>query len=98
MPHQSFLCHDIPFGLGTDNQSYNPFHTLWAAMARRERRSRAVFCGVEAQRGSLEAGKLADLTTLSDDPLQMPEASLPDLHAHLTFVGGRIVHASEVMS
>jgi predicted amidohydrolase YtcJ len=114
VPHQSFLDHDIPFGLGTDNKPYNPFHTLWAAVARRERRSGAVigaeqclsraqalhaftmggavFCGVEAQRGSLEVGKLGDLAVLSDDPLQIPEERLPDLHAHLTFVGGRVVY------
>ena len=77
VPHQAFLEHHIPFGLGTDNKPYNPFHTLWAAVARRERRSNAVigpaqclsrlqalhaftmggavFCGVENQRGSLEA-------------------------------------------
>ena len=116
VPHQSFLDHDIPFGFGTDNKPYNPFYTLWAAVARRERRSDAVigseqclsraqalhaftmggavFCGVEAQRGSLEAGKLADLAVLSDDPLRIPESDLPDLHAHLTFVGGRVVYDS----
>jgi predicted amidohydrolase YtcJ len=119
VPHQSFRDHDIPFGFGTDNKPYNPFHTLWAAVARRERRSGAVigpeqclsrvqalhaftmggtvFCGVEAQRGSLEAGKLADLAVLSDDPLQVPEEELPDLHAHLTFVGGRVVYDSGVV-
>ncbi len=114
VPHRAFLDHGIPFGLGTDNKPYNPFHTLWAAVARRERRSGvvigpaqclsrtqalhaftmggAVFCGVEAQRGSLEAGKLADLAVLSDDPLQVPEERLPDLQADLTFVGGRVVY------
>lgn len=119
VPHQAFLDHGIPFGFGTDNKPYNPFHTLWAAVARRERRSGtiigpeqclsraqalhaftmggAVFCGVEAQRGSLEAGKLADLVVLSDDPLQIPEAGLPDLHAHLTFVGGHVVYDSGVV-
>jgi hypothetical protein len=119
VPHHSFLDHGIPFGLGTDNKPYNPFHTLWAAVARRERRSGAiigpeqclsraqalhaftmggaVFCGVEAQRGSLEARKLADLVVLSDDPMQVPEAGLPDLYAHLAFVGGHVVYDSGVV-
>jgi hypothetical protein len=94
-------------------------HALWAAVARRERRSGAVigpeqclsraqalhaftmggavFCGVEAQRGSLEARKLADLVVLSDDPMQVPEAGLPDLYAHLAFVGGHVVYDSGVV-
>jgi len=106
-------------GLGADNKPYNPFHTLWAAVARRERRSGtvigpeqylsraqalhaltmggAVFCGVEVQQGSLEPEKLDDLAVLSDDPLQMPEENLPDLHAHLTFVGGQTVYDSGVV-
>lgn len=119
VPHQWFLDHGIPFGLGTDNKPYNPFHTLWSAIARRERRTGAVigpqqrlsraqalraftmggavFCGVEAQRGSLEVGKLADLAVLSHDPLEVPEETLPELHAHLTLVGGRVVHDSGIL-
>jgi predicted amidohydrolase YtcJ len=114
VPHRSFLEHGIPFGFGTDNKPYNPFHTLWAAVARRERRSGAVvgpaqrlsrtealhaftiggavFCGVEQHRGSLEAGKIADLAVLSADPLHIAEDRLPDLYAHRTMVGGRVVH------
>jgi hypothetical protein len=114
VPHQDFLQFGIPFGMGTDNKPYNPFHTLWAAVTRRERLSGAIigpqqrltrlqalraftmggayFCGEEARRGSLEVGKLADLAVLSDDPLQVPDERLPDLYAHLTIVGGRVVH------
>jgi predicted amidohydrolase YtcJ len=116
VPHQDFLQHGIPFGMGTDNKPYNPFHTLWAAVARSERRTGAIigpqqcltrmqalraftlggayFCGVEAQRGSLEVGKLADLAVVSADPLQAPDAQLPNLHAHLTMVGGQVVYDS----
>jgi predicted amidohydrolase YtcJ len=57
----------------------------------------AVFCSVEAQRGSLEPGKLADLAVLADDPLQILEENLPDLHAHLTFAGGQMVYDSEAV-
>ena len=114
VPHQDFLRYDIPFGMGTDNKPYNPFHTLWAAVTRHERRTGAIigasqrltrlqalraftlggaaFCGVENQRGSLEAGKLADLAVLSDDPLDVPDDRLPNLHADLTLVGGRVVY------
>jgi hypothetical protein len=54
----------------------------------------AVFCGVEHQRGSLEAGKLADLVVLSDDPFDVSDDHLPDLHADLTLIGGRVVYDS----
>jgi hypothetical protein len=116
VPHQDFLRYDIPFGMGTDNKPYNPFHTLWAAVTRQERRTGAVigatqrltrlqalraftvggavFCGVEHQRGSLEAGKLADLVVLSDDPFDVSDDHLPDLHADLTLIGGRVVYDS----
>lgn len=57
----------------------------------------AYFCGVETQRGSLQVGKLADLAVLSDDPLQVPEERLPDLQAHLTLVGGRVVYDGGVL-
>ncbi len=114
VPHADFLRSGLPFGLGTDNKPYNPFHTLWAAVARRERHSGACvgpgqrltrqqalraftmggafFSGEEAVKGSLEPGKLADLAVLSADPLEGPDEDLRDLRAHLTMVGGRIVH------
>jgi predicted amidohydrolase YtcJ len=48
----------------------------------------------EARKGTLEAGKLADLVVLGEDPLTCPEADLKDLPVLLTAVGGRIVHRS----
>jgi hypothetical protein len=52
----------------------------------------AYCCFDEARRGSLAPGKLADLVVLSDDPLTVPEAALPDLRVELTLVGGRVAH------
>jgi predicted amidohydrolase YtcJ len=46
----------------------------------------------EDVKGTVEAGKLADLVVLSDDPLTCAETSLRDITADLTIVGGRIVH------
>jgi len=48
----------------------------------------------EGSKGSLEAGKLADLAVLSADPLTVEEAKLRDISAVMTVVGGRIVHAT----
>jgi predicted amidohydrolase YtcJ len=39
VPHRSFLAQGIPFAMGTDNKPYNPFQTLWAAVARQDKAS-----------------------------------------------------------
>ena len=48
----------------------------------------------EDRKGSLAAGKLADLAVLDADPLTVEEAGLRDISAVMTMVGGRIVHAT----
>ncbi len=48
--------------------------------------------GVEAERGSIEPGKLADLAVLSQDMLAVPPDKIRETKALLTLVGGRIVH------
>jgi len=46
----------------------------------------------EDQKGSIVAGKLADLVVLSDDPLTCAEVRIRDITADMTIVGGRIVY------
>jgi predicted amidohydrolase YtcJ len=48
----------------------------------------------ENDRGTLEAGKLADISVFSVDLMQAPFADIPTAHAVLTMVGGRIVHSA----
>lgn len=48
----------------------------------------------ENDRGTLEAGKLADISVFSADLMQAPFADVPTAHAVLTMVGGRIVHTA----
>ncbi len=40
--HRDYLAQEVDFSFGTDNKPYNPFATLWAAVARRERTSSEV--------------------------------------------------------
>ncbi len=46
----------------------------------------------EEKKGTLEAGKLADLVVLSDDPLTVEERKIADITSRMTMVGGKIVH------
>ena len=46
----------------------------------------------ENQKGSIVAGKLADLVVLSDDPLTCAEVRIRDITADMTIVGGRSVY------
>ncbi len=49
----------------------------------------------EADLGSIEVGKLADLVVLSDDYLTVPEEEIRNLSSVLTIIGGEVVHAAE---
>jgi predicted amidohydrolase YtcJ len=50
----------------------------------------------EAKKGSLEAGKWADLTVLDEDLLTVPEDRLKGMRVRMTIVGGRIVHETSL--
>jgi predicted amidohydrolase YtcJ len=52
----------------------------------------AWLCGDEGRRGTLEAGKLADMIVLPEDPLTMPAGRIASLRPDETIVGGRTVH------
>jgi predicted amidohydrolase YtcJ len=48
----------------------------------------------EHDKGSIEAGKLADLTILSDDIMKIPEPDILRTHCLMTVIGGEIVFDS----
>ena len=48
----------------------------------------------EAKKGTLEAGKLADLVILSGDYFSIPVDEVKDLESVLTMVGGKVVYAA----
>lgn len=49
----------------------------------------------EKQRGSIEAGKWADLTVLSADIMKIPEAEILKTRCLYTIVGGEVVHEAK---
>ena len=52
--------------------------------------------GVEKERGSIEAGKLADLAVLSQNILEVPPDAIRDTRAFMTVVGGKVVYRSGI--
>ena len=56
--------------------------TLWAAYAAFE----------EQSRGSLEPGKVADMTVLSQDIMQIPAAEIPNTTCAMTIINGEVVY------
>jgi predicted amidohydrolase YtcJ len=46
----------------------------------------------EKEKGTIRAGRLADLVLLSDDPFRVAPAAIRDLKAQLTIAGGKIVY------
>lgn len=70
-----------------------PEHAITAREALRlYTRNNAVLLGAEAELGSIEPGKLADLVVLSQDVLAVDPERLRETRALLTLVGGRVVH------
>jgi predicted amidohydrolase YtcJ len=47
----------------------------------------------EKIKGSIETGKLADLTIISRDPHETPPNEIGNIEIDMTIVGGRVVYA-----
>jgi predicted amidohydrolase YtcJ len=51
--------------------------------------------GEERDKGTLEVGRLGDLTVLSADYWTCPEEDIPAIRSVLTVTGGRVTHRLE---
>jgi hypothetical protein len=47
----------------------------------------------EDKKGTIEAGKLADLTILSDNPTKIPAEKIRDVKVEVVIVGGKVVYS-----
>jgi hypothetical protein len=105
-PLRSLLESGIPLALGSDGPN-NPYLNIMLASIypgkpreaiTREQAVVAYTLGSayaefsEKDKGSLEAGKLADLAVLSQDIFSVPPQDLPNTESVLTIVGGKIVY------
>lgn len=107
-PARSLLESGISFALGSDGP-LNPYLNIMFAVTHPAQPSEALTVAQaveaytrgaayaefeEAHKGSIAAGKLADLAVLSQDIFTAPVAALPATESVLTIVGGEIVHDS----
>ena len=60
-------------------------HTIWGAYLQFS----------EKQKGSIEAGKLADLVVVDRDFLTCPEDQIKDIQPEMTILGGKVVYQSK---
>jgi predicted amidohydrolase YtcJ len=69
------------------SQAITPQEALWAYTM-----GGAIASGDDANRGSLTAGKWADLALLSANPFTVPPEELPGVRVEQTWLGGNLVH------
>jgi predicted amidohydrolase YtcJ len=111
-PFRTLLAAGIPLALGSDGP-LNPYLNIMLATMDPGRPTEAITREqavtaytltsayaefAEKDKGSLEAGKLADLAVLSQNIFQVPAAELPKTESVLTIVGGKIVFDSGVLA
>ena len=107
-PLKSLIEVGIPVALGSDGPT-NPFLNIMFASLHTSRRSEAITREqavvaytltsayaefAEKDKGSITAGKLADLAVLSQDIFTVPVPEMPKTESVLTMVGGKTVYDS----
>jgi predicted amidohydrolase YtcJ len=94
-------------------EEINPLLGIWASVAREDNREQrltaeealrtytvnAAYASFdEKKKGTIEPGKYADLTILSDDPAESKPEKIRDITVEMVMVDGRIVYSRELPS
>jgi hypothetical protein len=107
-PYRSLLDAGVPLSFGSDipgERTMNPLLAMHYVVNREGAEAitpaEALRCYTagsahaefeEERKGTLEAGKLADLAVLSGDPTAVDPARIKEIRATMTFVGGRRIY------
>jgi hypothetical protein len=105
-PYRSLLDEDIRVCFGSDGMPFDPIYGIWSAVNHPIRESRvsleeavkaftldAAYASFEDDlKGSLEPGKLADITILEKDLTEIPGDEIKDVKVHMAMVGGNILY------
>ncbi len=105
-PYRILLDEGITVCFGSDGMPFNPIYGIWSAVNHPIRSSRitleeAVRCYTlnsayasfeEDLKGSVEAGKLADIAVFDRDLTEIPREEIRDAEAYMTIVNGNILY------
>jgi predicted amidohydrolase YtcJ len=81
---------------GNPREGFYPEERMTPLEALRSYTIDAAYAAFEEDiKGSLTPGKLADVTVLSANPLEVPAREIPKMKVRLTVVGGRIAYSAE---
>ena len=108
-PYRLLLDEGVRVAFGSDCMPFDPLYGIWSAVNHPIRESRitlgeAVRCYTleaayasfeEDIKGSVEPGKLADITILDGDLTALPPDEIRDVTVHMTIVGGKVLYLKD---
>jgi predicted amidohydrolase YtcJ len=103
-PYRFLLDEDVVISFGSDGMPFHPLYGIWSAVNHPVKNSRitleeavrsysldAAYASFEEDiKGSIEPGKLADITILDKDLTEIPSEEIKDVQAQMTIIGGEI--------
>ncbi len=105
-PYRLLIDEGIHLAFGSDCMPFNPMYGIWSAVNHPVKASRislveavkgftldAAYASFEeGVKGSVEPGKLADITILDRDLTEIPSEGIKDVPIYMTLVGGEILY------
>ena len=107
--YRAMLDEGIRVAFGSDGMPFNPIYGVWSAVNHPIKESRisleeAVMCYTlnaaysgfqEEKLGSLEAGKLGDITVFEGDLTEIPTEEIRNAKCYMTLVNGKILYHAD---